>query len=450
MLRRPPTTLSLTAEDIANYEDRRYNQLQAQLQSQAQAQAQAQAHAQTLLQPRSQATRARQQQQQPPTMDTLTSSPNDSTDEAMEDAAGGGFDSEHENDDEDEEGEDDDDEDDDPFTTHRHLARAAGAARAVSPGAQRSAYVRQMRARGRGHGRSQSHTHATSIPTSTSTYTSAAALRAQRITGSASASALPSAAASGQGAQVPAHLQQTPVQNVGQGTATMTRAAAGRGGRQASEPPPAPTRVTRSRDERIGIAPGARPVDMGPGAHGLGQDGNPQTQTPPGTEPRRPLAPVATPMAARRIQLRARIGTWRGARAQRSSRDTAMQIDGQPEDEDTTEIDEDVYPAGLRVAGTPNTPAQANVDAGSPLPSLQRRQTRSYTMRLARQPSMVTHSMHARGFSDSAGVQMAGRAGFAGTGPPQASRSDYNEHEQGGAGAEGRGVDDDGDRMQID
>ena len=203
-------------------------------------------------------------------MDTSTSSPNDSTDEAMEDVAApdAGLDAYNEDDEDDEEDEeeDDDDDDDDPFSTRGDLRAAGGAGRAPSPGAQRSAYLRQRRARGGGHGRSQSHTHATSIPTSTSTYPSAAASRSQRIMGSASASALPSAAAaSTQGSQVPAHLQQTPVQNTAQGGTTTTRAGAGRAGRQASEPPPAPTRVTRSRDERIGIAPGARPADTGPG-----------------------------------------------------------------------------------------------------------------------------------------------------------------------------------------
>jgi hypothetical protein len=135
----------------------------------------------------------------------------------------------------------------------------------VSPGAQRGAYVRQIRARG-GHpaqGQTRAHTSNTSIPTSTT--------RAQRITGSASASALPSAAttASGSGlgisGQAPTHLQQTPVQNAAPPT---TRAGTGRGGRQASEPPPAPARVTRSRDERIGIAAGGRPGDTGAGAGG--------------------------------------------------------------------------------------------------------------------------------------------------------------------------------------
>ncbi|KAI0545544.1 hypothetical protein F4679DRAFT_460979 [Xylaria curta] len=266
MLRRPPTTLTLTAEDIAAYEDRRYAQQAAELQAQI---AQAQAHAQ--LQARSQTTRGHLRhhvlQQQSSAMDTSTSSLNESVDEAMEDAAAGLDDDDDEN--EEEESEEEDDEDDDPFTAQRHIrsAAAAGTDRAVSPGAQRGAYIRQMRARGGGHARSQSHaTHAhgaTSIPTATSAYTSAAGSRAQRIAGSTSTSALPPATTTS--GQVLGHLQQTPVQNTAQGGATTTRAAAGRGGgRQTSEPPPAPTRVTRSRDERLGIVPGQRPID-GPG-----------------------------------------------------------------------------------------------------------------------------------------------------------------------------------------
>ncbi|KAI1743379.1 hypothetical protein F4680DRAFT_374006 [Xylaria scruposa] len=271
MLRRPPTTLTLTAEDIAAYEDRRYAQQAAELQAQI---AQAQSHAQ--LQPRSQTTRGHlrhQVLQQSSAMDTSTSSLNESIDEAMEDAAAGLDDDDDENEEEEseeeEEEEEEDDDDDDPFTAQRHIrsAAAAGTDRAVSPGAQRGAYIRQMRARGGGHARSHSHaTHAhgaTSIPTATSAYTSAAGSRAQRIAGPTSTSALPPATTTS--GQVLAHLQQTPVQNTAQGGATTTRAAAGRGGgRQTSEPPPAPTRVTRSRDERLGIAPGQRPID-GPG-----------------------------------------------------------------------------------------------------------------------------------------------------------------------------------------
>lgn len=313
MLRRPPTTLTLTAEDIANFEDGRA-QRQAQLQqlqseeqhARALAMAQAQAQAQPQLQARHQATRPRLRQQNAPLRQP--SSPNESMDEPMEDAAGachdneeGGEEDQDDDEEEEEDGEeeeeeeeeeedddDDDDEDDDPFTQRRLQRAAMGHGRAVSPGAQRSAYLQQMRARGGRHGRSQSHTqaqvqaHTTSIPTSTSTYHNsvgpgATASRAQRITGTVSASALPPAA------QMPPshhqqhhHLQQTPVQNITAahgGTSVMTRSGAGRG-RQTSEPPPAPARVTRSRDERIGLAPGVRPVDMGgPGGGGGGAAG---------------------------------------------------------------------------------------------------------------------------------------------------------------------------------
>jgi hypothetical protein len=147
----------------------------------------------------------------------------------------------------------------------------------VSPGAQRSAYVRQMRARGggqtvQGHARSQSQSQTVSS-SSIPAYTSGAISRAQRITGSASASAIPSAASAGPGAGTSGSqgsLHQTPVQNAAHIGTTTTRAGAGRGGRQASEPPPAPVRVTRSRDERIGIAAGVRPHDTGAGVGAAG------------------------------------------------------------------------------------------------------------------------------------------------------------------------------------
>ncbi|KAI1827480.1 hypothetical protein F4861DRAFT_366315 [Xylaria intraflava] len=270
MLRRPPTTLSLTAEDIAAYEDKRYAQLQAQAQAQAQAKLRARSQAarpqlrrHALPQPRPQI--------QVSAMDTSTS------DEAMEDvtpAPSVDEDEDEDVDDEAEEAEDDeeedeeeeDDDDDHPFSTQRHLRRAAamGGDRAVSPGAQRGAYVRQLRARS-GHARSQSHT---SGPTSIPSSISAAASRTQRVTGSASASALPPPTASGLMPQVPAHLQQTPPQNTAPTGTMTTRASAARGGRQISEPPPAPARITRSRDERIGLAGGARPVDTGAGGPG--------------------------------------------------------------------------------------------------------------------------------------------------------------------------------------
>lgn len=47
MLRRPPTTLQITAEDVAAYEDRRANEA-LHAQQQAREEAQAQAHAQAM------------------------------------------------------------------------------------------------------------------------------------------------------------------------------------------------------------------------------------------------------------------------------------------------------------------------------------------------------------------------------------------------------------------
>ncbi|KAI0200867.1 hypothetical protein F4808DRAFT_142334 [Astrocystis sublimbata] len=271
MLRRPPTTLTLTAEDIAAYEDRKDADRAAQQQALAQAQ----------LQARSQPPRAQLRHHalpQPAAMDTTTSSAEGSIDEPMQDEDDD--DDEHhvqrdedETEEEEEEDDDDDDDDDDPFTTQRHIrsVATAGQARAVSPGAQRSDYIRQMRARGGGggHARSQSHTHTQSHAHAHTGIPTAAASRTHRIMGTAAASALPAPTA-----QVHAHLQQTPVQNATQGGAPTTRSgAAGRGGgggigRQASEPPPAPTRVTRSRDERLGLVPPAGQRGVGDGTLG--------------------------------------------------------------------------------------------------------------------------------------------------------------------------------------
>ncbi|GAP85362.1 hypothetical protein SAMD00023353_1001520 [Rosellinia necatrix] len=490
MLRRPPTTLTLTAEDIAAYEDRRYVQLQAQLQTQAQAQAKAQAQAQSQaqaqLQSRSQATRTQLRQHGLPqlsTMDTSMSSPDGSIDEAMEDAASADLDDDDENEeDEEDDDEDDDDDDDDPFTTQRHLQRAAlGSARAISPGAQRSAYVQQMRARGGRHARSQSHTqthsythahaqtqtqahsHATSIPTSTSAYTSAAATRAQRITGSVSASALPPAAPLGQSSQPASHLQQTPVQSTAQG-GTTAMARGGRGGRQASEPPPAPARVTRSRDERIGIAPGARwHSDLA--AH--------EVEDSAYTGPRirsRSQTPEAALPTVRRIRLRTRgeTGTSLTVQLQESPRDDLMQLDGQSEEEHSSEAYEDVYTADLQAEEVP-VPAEANVEAGSPIPARQRRQRRSQTMHLAGRAAPTAHPMHARGSSDTTNISTMGGRGprvgmsdsFASINTPPTTRNGHNrytigaaapeeEEEEEGEEGEDDDYDDDDDRMRID
>ncbi|KAI0389555.1 hypothetical protein F5Y17DRAFT_120222 [Xylariaceae sp. FL0594] len=265
MLRRLPTTLTLTQDDITAYEDRKHA---AAAQAQGRAQSQHQA---LVLSPQSS-----------PLETSPVPSSNNSMDEMMEDAAPAtdtGCDDD--DDQEEEEGDDaddssggddddDDDDDDDPFTTRRLQRTAMVSGREVSPGAQRGAYVQQMRARGGpaagpGHARSQSQARsATSIPTSTSVYTSASTARTQRIMGTASPAAGP---APGPTSQMPAHLQQTPVQNPPpQSGMPITRAAAaGRTGRQTSEPPLAPSRLTRSRDERIAAAGLARPADGGGG-----------------------------------------------------------------------------------------------------------------------------------------------------------------------------------------
>lgn len=144
-----------------------------------------------------------------------------------------------------------------------------------------------------------------------------------------------------------------------------------------------------------------------------------------------------------------------------------MQLDGQAEEEDTTDIDEDVYAADLQVEEeeTPALP-EASIDAGSPLPPQQRRRMRSYTMRLSRSSSTFTPT-HARGSSDTASMMSAvGRtAGSEGVEPEMlftrsrwlfTHRGSTHGSEGGVAEMELGGVevddddDDDADRMQID
>ncbi|KAI2472593.1 hypothetical protein F4781DRAFT_344298 [Annulohypoxylon bovei var. microspora] len=196
MLRRPPTTLTLTAEDVAAYEDRRFAS-QAQSQSQTQPQSRATSHPPFLQQP------------QPTAMDTspsITPSPPPAgDDEDMQDV--------------------DADEADttDPFVTApRRAARDQFSVREVSPGAARAAYLQQVRAT-----RSQQQQH---HPTNTTTAVPAPPTRMQRITGTA--------------------------QPVG---ATRTRTATSRQGSTEPSAVPAPTpgpgrMMTRSREERIGVA----------------------------------------------------------------------------------------------------------------------------------------------------------------------------------------------------
>ncbi|KAK6949261.1 hypothetical protein Daesc_009335 [Daldinia eschscholtzii] len=192
MLRRPPTTLTLTAEDVAAYEDRRFAAMQAQSQNQAPARAS-----------------SHPLQQQATAMDTSSSSltpspPQMEDDEDMQDV--------------DEDADADEADTSDPFiTAPRRAAREQFNRREQSPGQARAAYLQQVRAT-----RNQ-HTTPTAPATST---------RMQRITGAS------------------AGTTQT--------TRTTTRSATSRQGSTeptTAAPPPATGRMmTRSRDERIGIA----------------------------------------------------------------------------------------------------------------------------------------------------------------------------------------------------
>ncbi|KAI0178766.1 hypothetical protein GGR52DRAFT_271819 [Hypoxylon sp. FL1284] len=199
MLRRPPTTLTLTAEDVAAYEDRRFS-------------SQAQTHS-----PEPHATHQT-------AMDTSSSSssspPQHETgdDEDMRDAG--------------EEDEDEKQEEEleatEPFATGvagpRRSAREQLHQRPQSPGQARAAYLQQVRATRRQQQQQQQ-------PTATAT----GQTRMQRITGAAAPGASRTA---------------------GHGTATR---AAGAASRQGSTEPSAPAQtqgrmMTRSREERIGVA----------------------------------------------------------------------------------------------------------------------------------------------------------------------------------------------------
>lgn len=140
-----------------------------------------------------------------------------------------------------------------------------------------------------------------------------------------------------------------------------------------------------------------------------------------------------------------------------------MQLDGQAEEEDTTDIDEEVYTADLQVE-EPSALAEASIEAGSPVPSQQRRRIRSYTMRLSRSTSTYTPT-HARGSSDTVSMistagRMAGRAemetetGFTDSRGPLVLRGSVHGPESRITEMEPRGAEvddvDDTDRMQID
>ncbi|KAI5864823.1 hypothetical protein GGS23DRAFT_464908 [Durotheca rogersii] len=208
MLRRPPTTLTLTAEDVAAYEDRRYA-------------AQTQVHSRSASHP------PLPQQSQPTAMDTssssLTPSPPPTTtaadDEDMQDADAEVGDTS------------------DPFiTAPRRAARDQHRARAQSPSQARAAFIQQARAT-----RSQ---HPATASTSTSATTPTT--RTQRVIGVSGATA----------------TQQTASTRSGGAGGTAARPTTSRQG--SSEPtgtsaPPAGRMMTRSREERVGVAPTAGP-----------------------------------------------------------------------------------------------------------------------------------------------------------------------------------------------
>ncbi|TRX94940.1 hypothetical protein FHL15_004025 [Xylaria flabelliformis] len=125
-------------------------------------------------------------------------------------------------------------------------------------------------------------------------------------------------------------------------------------------------------------------------------------------------------------------------------RELFMEVDGRVDDEEDDAFDT-VYTGDLQVEET-----SASIEAGSPIPTQQRRQLRSHTMRLGRRPSSFTYT-HARGYSDTTGASTMGRSGADMTPRTRftsinAPRSGYNEPT---VGVETRGVDNE-DRMFLD
>ncbi|KAI1392710.1 uncharacterized protein F4822DRAFT_138613 [Hypoxylon trugodes] len=191
MLRRPPTTLTLTAEDVAAYEDGRFAAVAAQAQAHSRHNSRAPSH-----------------QPQPTAMDTSSSSPTPSPPQAADDE-----------DMRDVDVEEGDDASDSFITEPRRAAREQIRGRETSPGQARAAYLQQLRAARNQPGGANSTTTAAAPPT-----------RMQRITGA---------------------TQQPPATRIA-GAGTTTRAGASRQG--STEPSVAPRMMTRSREERIGIA----------------------------------------------------------------------------------------------------------------------------------------------------------------------------------------------------
>ncbi|KAH7027472.1 uncharacterized protein B0I36DRAFT_138923 [Microdochium trichocladiopsis] len=286
MLRRPPTVLSLTAEDIAAYEDMRAQKasLQQQQHHHQHQQHSSVLHSRHPMPQQQQHQLPHQQQGRAAMLDTSPRSPSpvglsSSADEAMADAADMTVDLDDE---EDEDDEDDDHEDsyyaqrslrraaamDDPFVStshHQPSSRGGGASSSASTSSAAAMQPRVASSAGGGPGR------ATGTARTLFAGQAPRASRLQRITGAADGGAAAGGTGSGRG--VPAGSQQG-----------ATRATAATTARQASiEPPGAPSRLTRSREERIGIA---QPQLQG-GAAGLGSlGGNPAGGAASGTRRR--------------------------------------------------------------------------------------------------------------------------------------------------------------------
>ncbi|KAI1353406.1 hypothetical protein F5Y01DRAFT_277000 [Xylaria sp. FL0043] len=139
-----------------------------------------------------------------------------------------------------------------------------------------------------------------------------------------------------------------------------------------------------------------------------------------------------------------------------------MQLDEPSEEDEILPAHDTVYTADLQVEEE-ETPAawgeeeeeDANVEAGSPASSQQRRRMRAHTMRLRGHVAMFT-PVHARGSSDTTSISTIGRmeagssmmamTGFTSINAPRALPDGYPGDE---TGAEAGGIHED-DRMRID
>ncbi|KAI1362755.1 hypothetical protein F5Y08DRAFT_341381 [Xylaria arbuscula] len=133
-----------------------------------------------------------------------------------------------------------------------------------------------------------------------------------------------------------------------------------------------------------------------------------------------------------------------------------MQLDGDTEDESMLQHQDYIYTADLQVEET-RPWDEADVEAGSPASSQQRRRMRAHTMRLRGNAGMYTPA-HVRGSSDTTilststlgrteprPMMMRPTRGFTSINAPRSFPIGYGDHD---LGIESRGTD--ADRMRFD